>query len=928
MMNSVLRNCLVFLLVSSAITYAQSAGTIRGTVVDPSGGVIAGAAVEIQNRVSHYSQTTKTDNQGNFTFVNVPFNPYHLSITASGFQISAQDVDVRSAIPNELKVSMQLGAATETVSVTAAADLVENDPTTHTDIDRGLFDKLPLESQSSSLSSLVTLSSPGVSADSNGLFHGLGDHAENSFSLDGQPITDQQSKVFSNQIPMDAVQSMEVIEGAPPAEYGDKTSLVIVVTTRSGLGQKTPHGEITTSYGTFGTATAGANLGFGSENWGNFISLSGVNSGRFLDGPEFQVFHDHGNEQNVFDRVDWKPSQSDTLSLNFNFTRSWFQTPNNYDAQNATAWSGPVCVNYLSYSDTCNGLGPNGQVVGPTDQRSKIRTFDIAPTWTRLVNPNTVLTIGGFARQDQFNYYPSSDPFSDLIPNLQLTTVGQNRRLTDLGARAEVSYLKGIHNIKVGLIYHDTILTEKDAFGIVDPTFNAVCVVNPDGSPALDPTITDPSNCTGAFQVNPNYDPLLACIDLTRTAPLPGSNGCPTSKASPYTFSGHANVRELAFYVQDTISVRNWTFNLGVRFDYYNGITQAKQGEPRLGIAYNIKRTGTVIRTSYARTLETPFNENLILSSLGCNDAIVNDLMAATQGYPCLTSPLRPGFRNEYHVGLEQAFGRFLVIDAEYIWKYTHRAYDFSVFANTPVAFPIEWARSKIPGYAIRASMPNYHGLTAFVVMSSVAARFFTPQASGIGTTPTSAGAGGVFRIDHDENFNSTFHLQYQPKKTLPWVGFNWRYDSGLVAGPVPCAGGNCNNGPAGTDNVVDVSGLTPNQQFEAGLFCGPVHATAITSISSTGLCPASQYGSSLVKIPAAGKEDDDHNPPRIAPRNLFDLAIGHDNIFNGDKYKWSARISIVNLTNNYVLYNFLSTFSGTHYVTPRTVTGSIGFHF
>ena len=139
-------------------------------------------------------------------------------------------------------------------------------------MDRDLFDKLPLESQSSSLSSLVTLASPGVSADSNGLFHGLGDHAQNSFSVDGQPITDQQSKVFSNQIPLDAVQSMEVIEGAPPAEYGDKTSLVIVVTTRSGLGVTQPHGDITTSYGSFGTANGGANLAYGGKKWGNFIS--------------------------------------------------------------------------------------------------------------------------------------------------------------------------------------------------------------------------------------------------------------------------------------------------------------------------------------------------------------------------------------------------------------------------------------------------------------------------------------------------------------------------------------------------------------------------------------------------------------------------------------------------------------------------------
>jgi len=159
-------------------------------------------------------------------------------------------------------------------------------------------------------------------------------------------------------------------------------------------------------------------------------------------------------------------------------------------------------------------------------------------------------------------------------------------------------------------------------------------------------------------------------------------------------------------------------------------------------------------------------------------------------------------------------------------------------------------------------------------------------------------------------------------------MGFNWRYDSGLVAGPVPCAGGNCANGPNGTDSIVDVSGLTPDQQFEAGLACGGVRATPTTLISPTGLCPAALYTSNLVKIPAAGTENDDHNPPRISPRNLFDIALGHDNIFHGDKYKWSARVSVVNLANDYALYNFLSTFSGTHYVTPRTITGTIGFHF
>jgi hypothetical protein len=211
-----------------------------------------------------------------------------------------------------------------------------------------------------------------------------------------------------------------------------------------------------------------------------------------------------------------------------------------------------------------------------------------------------------------------------------------------------------------------------------------------------------------------------------------------------------------------------------------------------------------------------------------------------------------------------------------------------------------------------------------------VSARFFEPQVSGIGATPSCALSTGceVFRIDHDEVFNSTTHVQYQPWQRGPWLGFNGHYDSGMVAGEVPCAGGNCANGPNGTDSMVDVSNLTPDQQFEGGLYCGAVRATPTTPISPTGLCAASQYGSSMLKIPAAGTENDDHNPPRIAPRNLFDLAVGHDNLFHGDKYKWSARISVVNLSNEYALYNFLSTFSGTHYVTPRTVSGTIGFHF
>jgi len=861
---------LFFTVVTNAIAQTGNATSITGVVLDPSGAVIVNALVEVRNPVSGFSRNAVTDVAGKFTIPNVPFNSYHLMITAKGFDAYAQDVDVRSTVPVDLSIALKVEGSSESVTVEAnGEDLLEKSSTFHTDIDRGLFDKLPLESQSSSLSSLVTLSSPGIAADSNGLFHGMGDHAENSFSVDGQPITDQQSKVFSNQIPLDSIASMEVISGAPPAEFGEKTSVVINATTRSGRGLTKPTGSVTASYGSFGTSTAGFNLGYGGQKWGNFISVSGLNTGRFLDPPEFTVIHAKGNEENLFDRIDYQVSKADSIQLNLGFTRSWFQNPNSFD-------------NVLHTGQT----DPSGDPLGPTDQRSQIKTFNIAPSWTRLLSANSVFTLGGFVRKDQYNYYPSPNAFDDLSP-IQQETIAQDRSLTNAGLRAAFSYVKGMHNLKVGATYQQTLLDENDRLGIVD-TGLLPSLTDPNGNPCFVNGVALGAPCSN-----------LLPFDLTRGGGL-------------FDFRGHTDVKQLALYIQDQITKGNWSFNVGLRGDFYNGLTTHKEAEPRLGVAYNIKGSNTVLRASYARVLETPFNENLIVASVGCNDPVLNPLLGcAASG----ATPLSPGWRNEFHVGVQQAIGKYLVFSGEYIWKYTHNAYDFSILGNTPIFFPIAWDRSKIPGFAGRVSVPNVHGFSALMVFSTVAARFFLPQVSGAGATPSAPG--GVFRIDHDEKFNQTIHLQYQPWQRAPWLGFNWRYDSGMVAGAVPFA--------TDATTPVDLTVLTADQQMQAGLHCGSVFPTLTSPLTS---CAPSQYGSTLVSIPGPGTENDDHNPPRIAPRNLFDLAVGDDNIFRGDKYKVSLRLTAINITNKVGLYNFLSTFSGTHFVTPRTYTAEVGFHF
>jgi hypothetical protein len=876
----------------AAPSYAQmgNSGSIEGVVQDSTGGVIPNASVEISDPVSGFERQAVTGADGTFRFTNVPFNPYHLAVTAPGFASFTRDVDVRSTVPTAVQISLKVGSAATSVTVEAdSGDLVEKDSTFHTDVDQKIIDRLPLESASSSVTSLITLVSPGVAADSNGNMHGLGDHAQNSFSVDGQPITDQTSKVFSNQIPVDSIQSLEVISGAPPAEFGDKTSLVIKVTTKSGLGVTRPTGSLTTSYGSFGTANVGFDVAYGNQKWGNFLAANGLKTSRFLDPPEFTAIHDEGNQANIFDRVDYQITQKDTVHGNFQYTRSWFQTPNTFD--------------------NLNVIDPFGDNLGNTDQRSKIGTFNIAPTWTRLLSSSAVLSVGAFVRRDQYNYYPSSNPFADLGP-INSESISQDRNLTNAGLHSDISYVKGIHNIKAGLLYEHTFLNENDRFAIIDPTLNAVCLNSADLSADTNPGITSPSQCIGTLVANGGqnpgvaaFNPLLGCFDLTRPTPAPG-DGCSNAISTSYLFSGHTDVKELALYVQDTITEGNWSFNLGIRGDIYRGLSAGDQAEPRLGIAYNFKPTNTVLRLSYARTLETPFNENLIVASTGCSDPVISALI------PCVPANSPPGFRNEFHAGLQQAFGKYLVIDGEYIWKYTHNAYDFSVLGNTPITFPIEWHNSKIPGYAIRASVPNFHGFTALVVMSSVAARFFPPQVGGLGVTVGQSGS--VFRIDHDEKFNQTTHLQYQPWRTGPWFGFNWRYDSGLVAGSVP--------------DYATALALDGDQQAAIGLFCGNVFATVTAPLTS---CPAgSAQGATRVSIPATGTENDDKNPPRISPRNLFDMAVGDDNLFRGDRYKWSLRFTVVNLTNKEALYNFLSTFSGTHFVSPRSETMELGFHF
>src|SRR3954464_3957234 len=450
---------LMFLSVAASPSFAQGlggAGTVQGTVKDPTGGVMQAVQVRISNPVSGFSRTASTDAAGRYVFSNLPPNPYHITVDAQGFQTLERDVDVRSGVPITVDLTLALAGTTTAVEVVGhAGDLLERDPTAPTDIDQSLIAKLPLETSSSGLNQVVTMASPGVVSDSNGFFHPVGDHAQTQFSIDNQPITDQQSRLYSNQISQDAVQSMEVITGVAPAEYGDKSSLVVHIVTKSGLDQAKPTGSASFGYGSFKSPTADFNIGGGSHRLGNFLAVSGLRTERFLDPPEFQALHDTGNNVSFFDRFDFRPNATDALHLNIQAAESGFDVPNTYDQVQQS-------------------------------QHQDINTFNIAPGYSRVIGSKTLFTANGFVRRDHLTYTPSPNPLNDTP-----ATVSQDRTLMNMGAKADVAMTLGNHNVKFGGSIGATKLHEQFTFGITDPTDGAFA--GEDG----------------------NFDPTLAPFDLT-----------------------------------------------------------------------------------------------------------------------------------------------------------------------------------------------------------------------------------------------------------------------------------------------------------------------------------------------------------------------------------------------------------------------------
>ncbi len=418
---------LALALVVCGASFAQShAGTVQGTVHDPNGALVPGAAVTISEAATGYKQTTRTNDQGEFKLVGVPFHIYNLRAEAAGFQPAEQAIDLETALPLNVDLSLAVGAASETVTVTSENQVVEVDKTaSDTGISQSLLER-PLGAVPSRGIEAIVASAPGFAPDDNGRLHPRGSESQVQYVVDGVPITDNMSAIFSTSLDARTLRTVEVLTGGISAEFGDKLGGVVNVNTRSGLEGPT-QGSITMSGGSFSTGEVGAGFSTHTKRFGFLTNLSATTTQRYLDPPTLDNFHNFGRTGKGFFRLDYQFDQYNSVRGTFLFGGSNFQVPNRLE-----------------------------QEIAGQDQRERLRDNSEFITFEHIFSPNAL---------GQFSFFHRGSS-AKLLSNPTSTPVVafQDRTLTNTGGIAAVSLSHGTHNIKFGGQFTITPINERFTF--------------------------------------------------------------------------------------------------------------------------------------------------------------------------------------------------------------------------------------------------------------------------------------------------------------------------------------------------------------------------------------------------------------------------------------------------------------------------------
>ncbi|MGH9581142.1 MAG: TonB-dependent receptor plug domain-containing protein, partial [Terriglobales bacterium] len=356
-------------------------------------------------------------------------------------------------------------------------------------------------------------------------------------------------------------------------------------------------------------------------------------------------------------------------------------------------------------------------------QRQELRDDAQSLAWNHVFSPHTVSDVVAYRRSSSarlLDHGLTGFPFVAL----------QARRQRSEGLRANLSHQRGTHSLKAGVQVLRLPIHEEFLVAATDPAI-----------------LADPANPASAF-------------------PL----------ASPFQFDGRRTGNETSFFAQDRFTLGGrLTLDVGLRFDHYRIVVEEDHVSPRVGVAYYVKKTGTVLRASYNRLFQTPPIENLLLSSSpeGAVFSPIGSLVSRAVG---------PEEQNAYEVGLQQQLGKYVRLDLAHYIKNIRNFSDKDQFLNTGVIFPIVIAKGDVRGTEVRMDLAAIRGWSAFLSYANSKAVATTPLVGGLflGESSSELIIPGIeFNADHDQRNSGQFGVTYSHKSGV-WFSVSGRHDSGV----------------------------------------------------------------------------------------------------------------------------------------------------
>ncbi len=380
----------------------------------------------------------------------------------------------------------------------------------------------------------------------------------------------------------------------------------------------------------------------------------------------------------------------------------------------------PTDADFVRAVFAANGSGFQVPNRSDAEARSEDATQDLSGnsqtlTWLRQVGSRFTF--------DMVAYRRAAVASLDASTAMPLAAT-QERTLDHQGVSAALSYSSGIHRVKAGVLYDRNPVSEQ--FAMLG-------------------TGTEPGSLESQFD--------------------------PASGGTPFVFSGSRVGQNLGAYIQDTFSpLEDLNLSLGVRVDRYKLLIEETAVSPRVGFAYHVHETGTVVRGSYSRLFMPPFSENLLLSSSPEARAL------SPNGD---SSDVRPETQHAFEFGLQQALASHAKVDVAYYRKNIRNVADVDQFLDTTVTFPLSVSKGLAEGVEVRLDVPVFRGVNGYVSLARARILLTAPLSGGLFLEETPPD-GEQFYADHDQRWQSQFGVTWEHPSQKLFVSATGRVDSGI----------------------------------------------------------------------------------------------------------------------------------------------------